>query len=93
MWWGALSGVGLALALGVVFICLFWVARNSVFDGEGKIIFEGFLFLLAGWLNVLMAIALLKPPALAAFLLAGFALEVVGLALLIRGHLPERERS
>jgi hypothetical protein len=50
----------------------------------------GFLFLLAGWLNVLMAIALLKQPALAAFLLAGFGLEAIGLALLIRSHLPGR---
>ncbi len=53
----------------------------------------GFLFLLAGWLNVLMAIALLKQPALAAFLLAGLALEGVGAAFLIRSHLPERVES
>jgi hypothetical protein len=53
----------------------------------------GFLFLLAGWLNVLMAIALLKQPALAAFLLAGLGLEAVGFAFLIRSHLPERVES
>jgi hypothetical protein len=47
-----------------------------------------FLFLLAGWLNVLLAIALLKPPAMAAFLLAGLAIEAVGLVFLIRSHLP-----
>jgi hypothetical protein len=53
----------------------------------------GFLFLLAGWLNVLMAIALLKQPALTAFLLAGFGLEAAGLAFLIRSHLPVRVES
>jgi hypothetical protein len=52
-----------------------------------------FLFLLAGWLNVLLAIALLKPPAMAAFLLAGLAIEAVGLVFLIRSHLPERVES
>ena len=52
-----------------------------------------FLFLLAGWLNVLLAIALLKPPATAAFLLAGLAIEAVGLVFLIRSHLPERVES
>ena len=52
-----------------------------------------FLFLLAGWLNVLLAIALLKPPALAAFLLAGLAIEAVGLVFLIRSHLPEKVES
>jgi hypothetical protein len=52
-----------------------------------------FLFLLAGWLNVLLAIALLKPPAMAAFLLAGLAIEAVGLVFLIRSHLPEGVES
>ena len=52
-----------------------------------------FLFLLAGWLNALLAIALLKPPAMAAFLLAGVALEAVGLVFLIRSHLPPRAES
>ena len=60
VWWGAMCGVALALALGVIFICLFWVAKNSVFDGEGKIIFEGFLFLLAGWLITVLGFAMLK---------------------------------
>lgn len=60
VWWGALSGVGLAIALGIVFICLFWVAKNSVFSGEGKIIFEGFLFLIAGWLITVLGFAMLK---------------------------------
>jgi hypothetical protein len=52
-----------------------------------------FLFLLAGWLNVLLAIALLKPPVMAAFLLAGLAIETVGLVFLIRSHLPPPAES
>lgn len=53
----------------------------------------GFLFLVAGWVNVLTAIALLKGPALAAFVMAGFLLQAVGFAFLIRSHLPERPES
>ncbi|KAK9803784.1 hypothetical protein WJX73_007360 [Symbiochloris irregularis] len=60
VWWGALSGVAVAFCLGIVFICLFWVAKNSVFSGEGKIVFEGFLFLLAGWLITILGFAMLK---------------------------------
>jgi hypothetical protein len=52
-----------------------------------------FFFLLAGWFIVLFAIALLKPPGLAAFLLAGAVLEAVGLFFLIRSHLPQRVES
>lgn len=48
----------------------------------------GFLLLLAGWLIVLSAIVLL--PALfirATFAMAGFAVEILGFALVTRAHL------
>jgi len=57
----------------------------------------GFLLLLAGWGLVLSAVILLPSPALrAAFALAGVAVELLGLVLVVRTHLlprGERERG
>jgi hypothetical protein len=52
----------------------------------------GFLMLLAGWFLVLSATVLFAAPALrGAFVLAGIAVEVVGLTLAFRAHLIPRE--
>jgi hypothetical protein len=52
----------------------------------------GFLLLLAGWFLVLAAIVLFaSPPLRAAFVLAGIAVEVLGLILAFRSHLNPRE--
>jgi hypothetical protein len=55
----------------------------------------GFLLLLAGWLLVLSALVLLaRGGAQGAFLLAGVAVEILGLALFFRAHLaPGGEKS
>jgi hypothetical protein len=52
----------------------------------------GFLLLLAGWGIVLSAVALLKPAAAqTGFVLAGIAVEALGLGMVARAHsiLPE----
>ena len=49
----------------------------------------GFFLLVAGWLLVLCALVLLRPsPALQAFISAGLLIEVFGLALAVRSHMP-----
>jgi uncharacterized membrane protein YccF (DUF307 family) len=54
--------------------------------------FVGFLLLLTGWFLVLAAIVLLASPASrAGFVLAGMAVEALGLTLVIRSHLIVRE--
>jgi hypothetical protein len=54
----------------------------------------GFLLLLAGWFLVLAAIVLFAaPPLRAAFVLAGIAVEVLGLILAFRSHLNPREEK
>ena len=51
----------------------------------------GFLLLPAGWLIVLAAVVLLAAPvARNAFVLAGFAVEALGLVLVVRSYLPVR---
>jgi hypothetical protein len=50
----------------------------------------GFLLLLAGWLLVLAALEMLSAPRpRVLFVIAGFAIEVLGLALVFRAHIPE----
>ena len=54
----------------------------------------GFLMLLSGWFLVLAAIVLLPFPTMrAAFILAGVAVEVLGLILAFRSHLIPREEK
>jgi hypothetical protein len=51
----------------------------------------GFLLLVAGWVLVLSAVVLIgKAGARTAFVLAGLAVEGLGLALAIRSHLTPR---
>jgi hypothetical protein len=54
----------------------------------------GFLMLLAGWFLVLAAIVLFaSPPLRAAFVLAGIAVEALGLTFAFRSHLIPREEK
>ncbi|HSR09560.1 MAG TPA: hypothetical protein VLM42_20685 [Bryobacteraceae bacterium] len=47
----------------------------------------GFFLQFAGWIIVLAAIALLEAVPQAAFALAGFCVQLLGLALAVRSHL------
>jgi len=52
----------------------------------------GFLLLLAGWLLVLAALDMLRSTtALTVFVIAGFAIEVLGLLLVFRANLEPGE--
>jgi hypothetical protein len=53
----------------------------------------GFLLLLSGWGIVEAAFYLLRGNALPAFLLAGLGVEILGLVLVTRAHLPSIEDS
>jgi hypothetical protein len=51
----------------------------------------GVLLLIAGWLLVLCAISMLNAGAARnAFVMAGVGVEILGLILVIRAHLPVR---
>jgi len=53
----------------------------------------GLLLLLSGWGLVLAALPLLgRASVLAAFVLAGTGVEILGLVLLVRSHMPSRQR-
>lgn len=60
VWYGAFTGIGIAILLGIAFIITFYVAAKSVFQGEGKMIFTGFIQLLAAFLITVLAFAMLK---------------------------------
>jgi hypothetical protein len=46
----------------------------------------GFLLLLAGWLIVLAAVALLRSTAQGIFAVAGLGVQLLGLTLVVRSH-------
>ncbi len=52
----------------------------------------GFLLLLAGWVIILAAVAILRVAGpRAGFVLAGFGVEILGLILVFRSHLLRRK--
>ncbi|HLH43932.1 MAG TPA: hypothetical protein VKV74_13160 [Bryobacteraceae bacterium] len=54
--------------------------------------FAGFLLLVCGAVICAAAVAILAPKAaMTGFLLAGIAVEILGLLLVFRSHLPSRE--
>jgi len=53
----------------------------------------GFLLLLSGWGIVVSALALLHGHAVFPFVYAGIAVEIMGMVLVFRGHLPPSENE
>lgn len=51
----------------------------------------GFLLLLSGWGIVVTALAMLHGRAVSGFIVAGLAVEILGLVFVMRAHLPEIE--
>jgi len=51
----------------------------------------GFLLLLSGWAILVTALSILHGNAVPAFVYAGFGVEILGLVLVFRGHLPPGE--
>jgi hypothetical protein len=71
-----------------------FVPLSKPWLGDLRMKVGGFLMLLAGWFLVLAAIVLLPSPAMrAAFILAGVAVEVLGLILAFRSQLIPREEK
>jgi hypothetical protein len=48
----------------------------------------GFLLLVSGWGIVLAALSLLRSGSLSIFILLGLGVEILGLVLVTRAHLP-----
>ena len=53
--------------------------------------FGGFFLLLSGWAIVVAALTLLHGGALSAFIIAGLAVEILGLVLVAKSHIPVSE--
>ncbi len=54
----------------------------------------GILLMLAGWVLMLAAVLMLSSlPSRTAFSGAGFGVEILGLVLLARAHVPARKKS
>ena len=53
----------------------------------------GFLLLLSGWGIVVAALSLLRSGVLSAFIFAGIAVETLGLALVVKAHIPAEAKE
>jgi high-affinity iron transporter len=60
VWLGVIAGISLSILIGVIFIIVFYVTKNSVFAGKGKSIFKGYVNLLASFLIALLGFAMLR---------------------------------
>jgi hypothetical protein len=67
------------------------VITHIAFPRQGNMKLGGFLFLLSGWAIVLAALRLLHGGAVPGFVLAGLGVEILGLVLVARAHLPASE--
>jgi hypothetical protein len=77
-----------------ILTCVAKVVASCFEPGDFGMKAVGFLMLLAGWLLVLAAIVLFAaPPLRTAFVLAGSAVETLGLILVFRSHLIPREEK
>ena len=65
---------------------------TAVCEGLIGMKFAGFLLLIAGWGIVISTLPLLRSLSMrTAFVLAGMAVELVGLGLVVRSHLVAKE--
>lgn len=60
VWWGVGAGLIVSIIFGVVFSCVYYVAKNNVFNGNDKAIFKGSIAWFAGCLIAILAFAMLR---------------------------------
>jgi hypothetical protein len=78
------------------FYIVMFLLKNEVFlensRGGSPLKVASFFLLLSGWVLVVAALALLgSAPARMGFVMAGIGVEIVGVILVARSHLPIRE--
>ena len=62
--------------------------------GQREIKIAGFFLLLTGWALTLCALILLPATnSRSAFLCVGVLIDIVGLAMVVRGHMPKGEQA
>ncbi|GLC38037.1 hypothetical protein PLESTB_000443600 [Pleodorina starrii] len=60
VWWGVAGGVGVSIIFGVVFIAIFYTAKNSLFAGKNRDWFKGIISWIAGFLITILGFAMLR---------------------------------
>lgn len=60
VWFGAASGIAVSMALGIVFVAVFYVTKSRVLTGASKSIFKGYINLIAVLLITALAFAMLR---------------------------------
>lgn len=60
VWWAVLAGVGGSIIFGVIFVVLYYVAQNNLFQGRNRDIFKGVISWVAALLIAILAFAMLR---------------------------------
>jgi len=60
VWLGAASGIVVSVALGIAFAVAFYITKSKVMSGPAKLIFKGYINLVAALLITLLAFAMLR---------------------------------
>lgn len=60
VWFGALSGLGISIILGTVFILVFYLANTKLLSGTASLIFKGCICWIAAFLITIVSFAMLK---------------------------------
>mmetsp|Transcript_21305 Transcript_21305/g.27958 ORF Transcript_21305/g.27958 Transcript_21305/m.27958 type:complete len:351 (+) Transcript_21305:222-1274(+) len=60
VWIGTAIGLGLAILMGIIFISIFYAAKNNLFTGEAEALFEGVLMLLACAIITVLGTSMIK---------------------------------
>mmetsp|Transcript_29782 Transcript_29782/g.50020 ORF Transcript_29782/g.50020 Transcript_29782/m.50020 type:complete len:881 (-) Transcript_29782:77-2719(-) len=60
VWIGAMAGVGSSIALGVIFISVYYITRDNLFSGDAEYFFEGAVSLVATVMITVLAFCMLR---------------------------------
>lgn len=60
VWWGAAAGIGLSIVAGGVFAAVYYLASSKLFQGNGKLIFQGCISYVACALITYLGFAMLR---------------------------------
>jgi len=60
VWFGSMAGVVCSIALGVIFIAIYYVARDNLFSGDARYIFEGIVSTIATIMITILAFCMLR---------------------------------
>ncbi|EFJ41749.1 hypothetical protein VOLCADRAFT_77510 [Volvox carteri f. nagariensis] len=60
VWYGVAAGVGVSIVFGVIFIAIYYTARDNLFSGKKRAMFKGVISWIAAFLITILGFAMLR---------------------------------